>query len=81
LPTPGPLAAGLLAAVLAVVVLVLVVLDDELLELPHAASARLTAHAAASAPTRIDSALYLLNGLVIYVASWRHCLVCRSLLL
>jgi hypothetical protein len=55
----------LITAIVAVVVLVLGVLDDELLELPHAASARLTAHVAASAPTRIESALYLLNRLVI----------------
>jgi hypothetical protein len=72
LPTPGPLVAGLITAIVAVVVLVLELLDDELLELPHAASARLTAHAVASAPTRIECALKLLNRLVINVASWAN---------
>src|ERR1700691_1981668 len=68
LPTPGPLAAGLLAAVLAVVVLVL--FDAELLELPHPATPRLIAHVAASAVTRIDSALRPVNRLIIEFASW-----------
>jgi hypothetical protein len=67
----------LITAIVAVVLLVVVLV----LELPHAASARLAAHVAARAPTRIESALYLLNRLIINVASWGYCLVCRSLLL
>jgi len=75
LPTPGPLAATEVVAVVAVLAVELVVLEDELLLLPQAASPALRATSASAAEILDLNVLDLLRRLRVIrrLLSWELC--------